>query len=191
MWNTRDAHLPQVKWGSIKGVHTHTKNVKKTSSCYVPQCAICFPGYQQHLHCSGYVWHTCNGLWLDRPWDDSQGPDGRVSIISYYISVCSRHLLHVFLVSRLIPGKKYYYIFGDSSYGWSDEYSFKAAPTPGPTVTTRILAVGGSNIKCYLRFMHVESWSNHLGRYGSRGFWRHSAGVEVRATLHRNHKTSH
>ena len=52
-------------------------------------------------------------------------------------------MLFTGLPVSLVPGTKYYYKFGDDSYGWSDEYSFKAAPTPGPTVTTRVLAVGG------------------------------------------------
>jgi len=38
---------------------------------------------------------------------------------------------------------RYYYIFGDV-YGWSEEFSFKAAPVPGPDVTTRVLSIGGT-----------------------------------------------
>ena len=45
--------------------------------------------------------------------------------------------------SSLVPGTQYYYIFGDSSYGWSEGFSFRASPTPGPDVTTRVVAYGG------------------------------------------------
>ena len=50
----------------------------------------------------------------------------------------------------LQPSKKYYYVFGDS-YGWSEEYSFKAPPIPGPNVTTRVIAFGGMYIHVHVR----------------------------------------
>ncbi len=28
MWNTRDANMPQVKWGTESGVYSRTKNVR-------------------------------------------------------------------------------------------------------------------------------------------------------------------
>lgn len=34
-------------------------------------------------------------------------------------------------------------MFGDSN-GWSEEYSFTAAPTPGTSETVRIIAYGGN-----------------------------------------------
>ena len=50
------------------------------------------------------------------------------------------------ILYRLKPGTRYYYIFGDDDFGWSEEFSFMSAPVPGPGVTTRVLAFGG---KCY------------------------------------------
>jgi len=49
----------------------------------------------------------------------------------------------VSLFFRLVPGTQYFYKFGDT-YGFSDESTFRAAPVPGPSVTTRVLALGGS-----------------------------------------------
>ena len=44
----------------------------------------------------------------------------------------------------LTPGLKYYYVFGDNSSGtWSQEFSFTAAPLPGPSVTTKVVVYGG------------------------------------------------
>ena len=43
-----------------------------------------------------------------------------------------------------MPGVKYYYKFGDV-FGWSEEASFRAAPRPGPNITTRVLAFGGGD----------------------------------------------
>ena len=54
----------------------------------------------------------------------------------------------VYSYCRLIPGTTYHYKFGDNAYGWSDEYTFRAAPTPGPSVETRVLAIGG-------KFMYI------------------------------------
>ena len=42
----------------------------------------------------------------------------------------------------LTPGQTYYYIFGDA-YGWSSEYTFKAAPYPGSSNPVTIIAYGG------------------------------------------------
>ena len=44
----------------------------------------------------------------------------------------------------LTAGAKYYYRFGDDTFGWSDEFTFNAAPVPGPNVTTKVLAFGGT-----------------------------------------------
>ena len=51
-----------------------------------------------------------------------------------------------FFFCSLKPATKYYYTFGDV-YGWSEEFMFKSAPEPGPNVTTRVLAFGGTQIK--------------------------------------------
>jgi len=37
---------------------------------------------------------------------------------------------------------KYYYIFGDN-YGWSEEFSFRAAPKKGSSDTISLIAYGG------------------------------------------------
>ena len=42
----------------------------------------------------------------------------------------------------LVPTQKYYYQTGDEKYGWSEEYSFKAPPTPSSDVTTRVIVFG-------------------------------------------------
>ena len=44
--------------------------------------------------------------------------------------------------SSLVPTQKYYYQTGDEKYGWSEEYSFRAPPTPSPDVTTRVIVFG-------------------------------------------------
>ena len=67
---------------------------------------------------------------------------------------------------RIVPGIRYYYIFGDDAYGWSDEFSFKAAPTPGPSVNTKELAIAGE-------FEDAGSSSQVCGLILSRfGSWR-------------------
>ena len=58
------------------------------------------------------------------------------------LSSCS---LHAF-VRSLTPATKYYYQFGDDAYGWSEEFTFKSAPVPGPNVTTRVLTFGGTHL---------------------------------------------
>jgi len=50
-------------------------------------------------------------------------------------------MIHQVTLTSLTPGMRYFYIFGDV-YGWSEESSFKAAPVPGPDVTTRVLSIG-------------------------------------------------
>ena len=40
---------------------------------------------------------------------------------------------------------RYYYTYGDGVGGWSEEFSFVAAPKPGPSVTTRVVAFGGES----------------------------------------------
>lgn len=49
--------------------------------------------------------------------------------------------IHTAVMSDLIPGEKYYYVFGDS-YGWSNEYSFTAAPFPGSSDPITVIAYG-------------------------------------------------
>ena len=53
------------------------------------------------------------------------------------------------LFFSLTPGMRYYYVFGDV-YGWSEESSFRAAPVPGPGVTTRVLSIGGTYRKTHI-----------------------------------------
>ena len=47
---------------------------------------------------------------------------------------------------RLTPGAKYYYVYGSSEGdgGYSKESYFTAPPVPSRTVTTKILAYGGT-----------------------------------------------
>ena len=57
----------------------------------------------------------------------------------------------------LTPGLKYYYVFGDnSSSTWSQEFSFTAAPLPGPSATTRVVVYGGEI------FVHMCSVCRHF-----------------------------
>ena len=44
-------------------------------------------------------------------------------------------------------------MFGDV-YGWSEEFSFRAAPEPGPNVTTRVIAFGG---EWYTNMLNVQT----------------------------------
>ena len=84
-------------------------------------------------------------------------------------SVCWIPVLKVLWPScffRLVPGRRYYYKFGDDSFGWSDEFSFKAAPTPGPSVTTRVLAIGG--ILLVFAPLKLVNFVWSLCRFGSR-----------------------
>ena len=45
-------------------------------------------------------------------------------------------------ICRLLPGQRYYYIYGDY-YGWSEEKSFKAAPPLYVETNTTVVAYGG------------------------------------------------
>lgn len=56
---------------------------------------------------------------------------------------------------------KYYYRFGDDAYGWSDEFTFNAAPVPGPNVTTKVLAFGGIHNYCS-HADSAEAWNSQL-----------------------------
>ena len=52
---------------------------------------------------------------------------------------------------------KYYYVFGDNSSGtWSQEFSFTAAPSSGPSVTTRVVVYGGEIVYVYMWQSRVE-----------------------------------
>ena len=64
-----------------------------------------------------------------------------------------------FFLCSLQPATKYYYIFGDV-YGWSEEFTFKSPPQPGPDVTTRVLAFGGK-----YRIQHSGAWIINLSIY--------------------------
>lgn len=50
--------------------------------------------------------------------------------------------LHRVTMDNLVPGVRYYYVFGDEACMWSKEYSFKAAPVTGRNITTRVVALG-------------------------------------------------
>lgn len=44
--------------------------------------------------------------------------------------------------SSLVPGQRYYYIYGDY-FGWGEEKSFKASPPLYVEANTTIIAYGG------------------------------------------------
>ena len=65
----------------------------------------------------------------------------------------------------LTPGMKYYYVFGDNSSGtWSQEFSFTAAPSSGPSVTTRVVVYGGEIVYVYMWQSRVEI-EHYVARY--------------------------
>ncbi len=65
-------------------------------------------------------------------------------IIVPHLETVVRPSVHAMRPYRLTPGVKYYYTFGtEGSGGYSEEQYFIAPPTPGPNVTTKILAYGG------------------------------------------------
>lgn len=68
MWNTRDAHLPQVKWGSIKGVHTHTKNVKKQQQVHATYLSVLFAS--QATSSTYTAQDMCDTPAMDYGWTD-------------------------------------------------------------------------------------------------------------------------
>ena len=76
-----------------------------------------------------------------------------MSTITYWPRHIETRNIHTMLSflhpRRLVPGTQYYYTFGDT-YGWSAEYSFTAAPKPGPNVTTRVVAYGGVCVCVYV-----------------------------------------
>lgn len=51
-------------------------------------------------------------------------------------------MIHQVTLDNLTPGQRYQYKFGDDESGWSPVYSFKAAPTPAPDATVKIIAYG-------------------------------------------------
>lgn len=60
---------------------------------------------------------------------------------------------------------KYYYVFGDNSSGtWSQEFSFTAAPSSGPSVTTRVVVYGGEIVYVYMWQSRVEI-EHYVARY--------------------------
>lgn len=50
-------------------------------------------------------------------------------------------LIHVAKLTGLVPGRRYYYRFGDPDWGFSREFSFRAAPKEGPEATVKFLVV--------------------------------------------------
>ncbi|GBF94969.1 inactive purple acid phosphatase-like [Raphidocelis subcapitata] len=50
-------------------------------------------------------------------------------------------LVHTAVLTGLEPGATYYYRFGDEALGFSPEFSFRAAPAPGPRSRVRFLAI--------------------------------------------------
>ncbi|KAL4435011.1 hypothetical protein ABPG77_003836 [Micractinium sp. CCAP 211/92] len=56
-------------------------------------------------------------------------------------------LLHTALLTGLEPGQLYWYRVGDARSGlFSDEYSFRAAPAPGPDQTVHILTLADQGV---------------------------------------------
>ena len=53
-------------------------------------------------------------------------------------------LLHRANLTGLQPGSTYYYTCGDDQFGWSQEFSFKAASPADPDTTTRVVIYGGT-----------------------------------------------
>eukprot|EP01025_Chloroclados_australasicus_P032526 TRINITY_DN32989_c0_g1_i2.p1 TRINITY_DN32989_c0_g1~~TRINITY_DN32989_c0_g1_i2.p1 ORF type:complete len:573 (-),score=57.61 TRINITY_DN32989_c0_g1_i2:445-2163(-) len=49
--------------------------------------------------------------------------------------------MHYGIITGLNPNSKYYYVFGDPQYGFSEEYSFYSPPTPGPDQDVHILLI--------------------------------------------------
>ena len=52
-------------------------------------------------------------------------------------------LLHKAQLTDLQPGLTYYYTCGDQQYGWSQEFSFRAATPANASATTRVIVYGG------------------------------------------------
>eukprot|EP00731_Ephydatia_muelleri_P019789 Em0012g614a len=50
-------------------------------------------------------------------------------------------MLHQVTMDNLVPGKKYFYVFGDI-FGFSQEYSFTAPPVASPNSTVRVVVYG-------------------------------------------------
>lgn len=62
------------------------------------------------------------------------------------VGMSSLCVLWINALYRLTPGAVYYYKFGDSQYGWSDEYMFKTAPLIGSNGSVHVITYGGTNI---------------------------------------------
>ena len=43
----------------------------------------------------------------------------------------------------LVPGERYFYVFGDPTFGLSQEFSFTASPITSPDSTVRVVVYGG------------------------------------------------
>lgn len=155
MWVTRDRNNPQVRWGTQTNRYTNIKNVwLRCIDHYIIICVFVLvmqwsfrplAAPMQQLTCVTAQPRTMDGLtlawytgWL---WTSEL-----VTRLNYW----AMHFYCMYLVYSLAPGGKYYYRFGDNAYGWSDEFTFNAAPVPGPNVTTKVLAFGGRYIIIWL-----------------------------------------
>ena len=57
-------------------------------------------------------------------------------------------------------------MFGDNSSGtWSQEFSFTAAPSSGPSVTTRVVVYGGEIVVIYVTVPGRHYWQDALCIY--------------------------
>ena len=55
-------------------------------------------------------------------------------------------LLHKAKLSGLQPGLTYYYVCGDQQFGWSQEFSFRAATPANASASTRVVVYGGKSL---------------------------------------------
>ena len=74
--------------------------------------------------------------------------------VCLYVRETFSHNYHVY---RLIPGTKYYYVYGGGPYGYSKESYFIAPPIPSRTATTKILAYGGMMMLHYFDTSNLNS----------------------------------
>eukprot|EP00731_Ephydatia_muelleri_P019818 Em0012g643a len=51
-------------------------------------------------------------------------------------------MLHQVTMDNLVPGERYFYVFGDPTFGLSQEFSFTASPITSPDSTVRIVVYG-------------------------------------------------
>ena len=69
-------------------------------------------------------------------------------------------LLHKAKLSGLQPGLTYYYTCGDQQFGWSQEFSFRAATPANASATTRVVVYGGRSFLASKR-IHLRRRLNY------------------------------